>query len=40
VDFLDAASEPSQRVDVGRYDKLIQMLPLIGEQANIKLLST
>ena len=40
MDFLDAASEPSQRVDVGRYGKLVQMLSLIGEQANVKLLAT
>ena len=40
VDFLDAASEPSQRVDVGRYRELVQMLSPIGEQANVKLLST
>ena len=40
VHFLDAASEPSKRVDVGRYGELVQMLALIGEQANVKLLST
>ena len=40
VHLLDAASEPSKRVDVGRYGKLIQVLSLIGEQANVKLLST
>jgi hypothetical protein len=40
MDFLDATREPSQRVDVGRYGELVQMLSLIGEQANVKLLST
>ena len=40
MDFLDAASEPSKRVDIGRYDELVQMLSLIGEQANVKLLAT
>ena len=40
VDFLDAASEPSERVDVGRDGELVQMLSLVGEQANVKLLST
>jgi hypothetical protein len=29
--FRDAPSEPSKRVDVGRYDELVQMLSLIGE---------
>jgi hypothetical protein len=40
VDFLDATSEPSQRVDVGCYGELVQMLSPIGEQANVELLST
>jgi len=40
MDLLDAASEPSKRVDIGRYGELVQMLSPIGEQANIKLLST
>jgi hypothetical protein len=35
VDFLDAASERSQRIDVGRYGEMIQMLSLIGEKANV-----
>jgi hypothetical protein len=40
MDFLDAASEPPQRVNVGRYGELVQVLSPIREQANIKLLST
>jgi len=40
MDLLDAASEPSQRVDIGRYRELVQMLPSIREQTNVKLLST
>jgi hypothetical protein len=40
MDFLDTASEPPKRVNVGRYGELVQMLSPIGEQANIKLLST
>jgi hypothetical protein len=40
MDFLDAASEPPQRVNVRRYGELVQVLSSIGEQANVKLLST
>ena len=40
VDLLDAASEPSKRVDVGRYGELVQMLSLIGEQTHVELLAT
>jgi hypothetical protein len=40
MDFLDATREPPQRVNVGRYGKLVQVLSSIGEQANIKLLAT
>jgi hypothetical protein len=40
VDFLDAASKPSKRVDIRRYDELVQMLSSFGEQADVKLLAT
>jgi hypothetical protein len=40
VDFLDAASERSKRVDVRRNGELVQMLSLIREQANVELLAT
>ena len=40
MDFHDSASEPSQRVDVGRHGELVQMFSLVGEHANVELLST
>ena len=40
VDLLDSASERSQRVDVGRDGELVEVLSLIGEQADVELAST
>jgi hypothetical protein len=40
VERAIAAINARDIVHVGRYGELVQMLPLIGEQANIKLLST
>jgi hypothetical protein len=40
MDLLDAPGEPSQRVDVWGYGELVQMLSLIGEQADVELLAT
>src|ERR1700722_19019258 len=40
VDFVDTKNGPSRLVDIGRHGKLIQMLSLIGEERNIKLLAT
>jgi len=39
VDLPDSARKRSQRVDVRWYGELVQMLSLIGEQANVELLS-
>jgi hypothetical protein len=38
VDLVDAPSQPSQGVDVGRDGELIEMLSPIGEQADVELL--
>jgi hypothetical protein len=40
VDLIDPASEPPQRIDVERDGELVDVLALIGEQANVELLST
>jgi hypothetical protein len=40
VHLLDAPGEPPQRVDVGWNGELVEMLPVVGEQTNIELLST
>jgi hypothetical protein len=36
VDIVDPPREPSQRVDVGWYDKLIEVLTALGEQADVE----
>ena len=40
VDLLDSAGERSQRAGVGRDDELVEVLSLIGEQADVDLSST
>jgi len=40
VDLFDAAGEPSQRVDVGWNAELVQVLSVLGEQADINSFST
>jgi hypothetical protein len=40
VDLVDAAGEPSQRVDVGWNAELVKVLSVLGEQADINFLST
>jgi hypothetical protein len=40
VDLVDPARQSPQRVDVGRDGELVEMLALLGEQADIELLAT
>jgi hypothetical protein len=37
VQLVDPAREPAQRVDIARHGELVQMLSLIGEQADVEL---
>jgi hypothetical protein len=40
MDLLDPPSEGSQRVDVGWDGELVEVRSVIGEQADVELLST
>ncbi len=37
MDLLDPAGQSSERVDVGRHSKLIEMLPLVAHKADVDL---
>jgi hypothetical protein len=37
MDLLDPAGQSSERVDVGRDSKLIEMLPLVAQKADVDL---
>jgi hypothetical protein len=40
VDLFDSSRQGSQRVDVRRDDELVEVLSVLGEQADVDLLST
>ena len=40
VDLVDPLRKPAKRVDIGRDGELVEMLTVVGEQADVELSST